>query len=62
MIRRIDLRGADLDALDLRSVVPRAELDVEAALAVVRPICDDVRDRGEAALLDLSPRAKRKSV
>ncbi len=56
MIRRIDLRGADLDALDLRSVVPRAELDVEAALAVVRPICDDVRERGEAALLDLGER------
>jgi histidinol dehydrogenase len=53
MIRRIDLRGADLDALDLRSVVPRAELDVEAALDVVRPICADVRERGEAALLDL---------
>ncbi len=52
VIRRIDLRGADLDVLDLRSTVPRAILDVEAALDVVRPICADVRDRGEEAVLD----------
>lgn len=56
VIRRIDLHGADLDALDLRTVVPRAALDVEAALDIVRPICADVRDRGEAAVLDLGER------
>ncbi len=56
MMRRIDLRGVDLDTLDLRAVVPRAVLDVEAALEVVRPICEDVRLRGEAALLDLGER------
>ncbi|TYK47822.1 histidinol dehydrogenase [Actinomadura decatromicini] len=48
MISRIDLRGS-LPG-DLRSVLPRAELDVEAALAKVRPICDDVRHRGSAAV------------
>ena len=53
MIRRIDLRGS---VPDLDTVLPRAALDVEAALATVRPICDDVRDRGDAALLDLSER------
>ena len=53
MIPRIDLRGCALDARSLRDVLPRAELDVEAALAVVRPICDDVRDRGADALRDL---------
>jgi len=37
-------------------VLPRAELDVEAALSVVRPICDDVRDRGADALRDLGER------
>jgi histidinol dehydrogenase len=36
--------------------VPRAELDVEHALETVRPICDDVRDRGVAAVLDLTER------
>ncbi|MFI0349619.1 histidinol dehydrogenase [Actinomadura sp. 9N407] len=48
MISRIDLRGS-LPG-DLRSVLPRAELDVEAALEKVRPICDDVRHRGSAAV------------
>ena len=37
-------------------MLPRAELDVEAALSVVRPICDDVRDRGADALRDLGER------
>jgi histidinol dehydrogenase len=48
VISRIDLRGS-LPA-DLRSVVPRADLDVEAALEDVRPICDAVRQRGAAAV------------
>ena len=53
MIRRIDLRGT---AADLATVLPRAGLDVEAALATVRPICQDVRDRGDLALAELSER------
>ena len=41
---------------DPRALVPRAELDVEAALAVVRPIVEDVRHRGEAALIEYAAR------
>ena len=52
MIRRIDLRGDT--APDHRTVVPRAEFDVEAALDVVRPICDAVRHRGVDAIRELS--------
>ncbi|MGI5168885.1 histidinol dehydrogenase [Spirillospora sp. CA-253888] len=48
MISRIDLRGS-LPG-DLRSVLPRADFDVEAALEKVRPICEDVRHRGSAAV------------
>jgi histidinol dehydrogenase len=55
MIRRIDLRGATAP-VDYRAAVPRAEFDVEAALQVVRPICDDVRNRGVAAIVDYSAR------
>jgi len=33
-------------------VLPRAELDIEAAVGLVRPICDDVRHRGAAAVRD----------
>ncbi|MCL3818489.1 histidinol dehydrogenase [Aeromicrobium wangtongii] len=34
------------------AAVPRAAVDVEHALAAVRPICDDVRERGTEAVLD----------
>src|SRR3546814_5476118 len=54
MIRRIDLRGRTAAPVDYRSVVPRSEFDVEAATHVVRPICDDVRDRGVEAIADYS--------
>jgi histidinol dehydrogenase len=37
-------------------VLPRAELDVEVALDVVRPICEDVRVRGSAAVRELTHR------
>ena len=56
VIRRVDLRGQTLDSRDLRIVVPRAELDVEHALDTVRPICDQVRDGGETALISLTER------
>ncbi|MDX2853298.1 histidinol dehydrogenase [Actinacidiphila glaucinigra] len=53
MISRIDLRGDAFpaDGVD-RDLLPRAELDVEAALETVRPICEDVKHRGTAALID----------
>jgi histidinol dehydrogenase len=57
MIRRIDLRdGAAGTAPDYRTLVPRADFDVEAALHVVRPICDDVRERGVEAIREYSQR------
>lgn len=57
MLNRIDLRAdaASPEAVD-RALLPRAELDVEAALEKVRPICEDVRHRGTAALVDYARR------
>ncbi|GAA4987454.1 histidinol dehydrogenase [Kineococcus glutinatus] len=55
-LRRIDLRGRDLDPVTLRGVVPRAELDVSAAVDAVRPICEAVRERGTAAVLEYTER------
>ena len=52
MMRRIDLRGQT--PADYRTLVPRADFDVEAALHVVRPICDDVRERGVEAITEYS--------
>lgn len=55
-MRRLDLRTLDPSAAEAAVVysaaVPRAEVDVEHALAAVRPICDDVRTRGTVAVLD----------
>ncbi|MBB1242870.1 histidinol dehydrogenase [Streptomyces durbertensis] len=53
---RIDLRGTDTSGGIDRDLLPRAELDVEAALEKVRPICEDVHHRGTAALLDYARR------
>ena len=43
MIRRIDLRGS---AVDPRTVLPRAVMDVADATEHIRPILGDVRDEG----------------
>jgi histidinol dehydrogenase len=53
VISRIDLRGrqpATLTRTFLAGVLPRAGTDVEAAVALVRPICEDVRRRGAEAV------------
>ena len=55
MISRVDLRGAEPGAT-YRAVLPRAAMDVEVALDVVRPICEDVRRRGAAAVREWSHR------
>ncbi|NOJ99946.1 histidinol dehydrogenase, partial [Corallococcus coralloides] len=40
----------------MTAALPRAELDVEAAVDAVRPVVEDVRERGAAAVLDASER------
>ena len=56
MIARVDLRGRRPAPGALRELLPRAELGVEVAVDVVRPICDDVRARGAAAIRELTHR------
>ncbi|WP_086710464.1 histidinol dehydrogenase [Streptomyces antimycoticus] len=53
MIHRIDLRGTHSDG---RDVLPRAELNVESAMDLVRPLCDDVRARGSQAIREITAR------
>ena len=55
MLNRLDLRGAAL-ARDLRAVLPRAAVDVQSTVETVRPVCDDVHARGDAAVLDATER------
>ena len=55
MISRIDLRGDALpEGPALRDLLPRADFDVSAALEKVRPICEAVHHRGDAALIDFA--------
>ena len=59
VISRIDLRGhapGELTRTVLTSVLPRASLDVEAAVVQVRPICADVRERGARAVREYTQR------
>jgi histidinol dehydrogenase len=56
---RIDLRGAEpgqLSRAALAGVLPRAATDVEAAAALIRPVCDDVRRRGAQAVREYTAR------
>lgn len=59
MITRRDLRGtalSELDARGLREALPRAQFDIDAAIEVVRPICEQVHHDGADALRDLGER------
>jgi len=55
-LSRIDLRGQHPPASELRGLLPRARLDVGAALELVRPVCEDVRWRGAQAVLEATAR------
>lgn len=55
-MRVLDLRDVEGD---LRSIVPRAEVDVATAELAVRSVIDDVRERGADAVLDACERFDR---
>ncbi len=59
MLRTIDLRGTRPSPTELLALVPRASTDVSAALDGARALIDDVRARGEQALLDQAERFDR---
>ena len=60
MLRRLDLRGlASTDASVDAGTLPRAPFDVAAATDAVRPVCDDVRHRGAAAVREATARYDR---
>jgi len=56
MLQIIDLRGSRPDGQDLAARLPRAEVDIDKALEAVHPLIDEVRKRGQAALLELAER------
>ncbi|MEO6881681.1 MAG: histidinol dehydrogenase [Mycobacteriaceae bacterium] len=56
MLARTDLRGSTPSTAELRAVLPRGEVDVDAVLDTVRPIVEAVRARGVEAVLELGER------
>jgi histidinol dehydrogenase len=58
VLRIIDIRGRQAagERLDYAAIVPRADFDVDAAVEIVRPICDDVAYNGLASLQKYSER------
>ncbi|GGP49177.1 histidinol dehydrogenase [Saccharothrix coeruleofusca] len=56
MLNRVDLRGRVPSPAELRAVLPRAEVDVDAVLHHVRPIVEAVRERGVAAAFEATER------
>ena len=54
MLATLDLRGGSRKASDLRNLVPRAKFDLDSVVEQVRPIIEDVRERGVAAVQDWS--------
>lgn len=53
-MRVIDLRSTDLTSDVVNSAVPRAELDIVKAVQQIAPLLEDVRNRGEAALIEIA--------
>ena len=56
MTQTIDLRGTTPSHAELLGLVPRSKTDVSVAATIAAELIDDVRSRGEAALLDQAER------
>ena len=53
---RIDLRGRTMSAAQLRTALPRGGMDVDAVVPTVRPIVEQVAERGATAALEFGAR------
>ena len=53
---RIDLRGRTMSAAQLRMALPRGGVDVDAVVPTVRPIVEEVAERGAVAALEFGAR------
>ncbi len=53
-LRTLDLRGKSLSSSELNLALPRAALDITEAIELISPLLEDVRVRGEAAVVDVT--------
>jgi histidinol dehydrogenase len=54
MLRRVDLRGRELSKAQYQAELPRATLDVAAAMLTIEPILQRVKSGNESDLLELA--------
>lgn len=54
IIRRVDLRGQRFDSTRANELVPRAAIDIGMAVEQIRPLLEDVRARGQAAVVQVT--------
>ena len=55
LIRRIDLTGnPDFSRANIRKLLPRAVMDIEAALVVVQPLLERIKNEGEKAVIAIT--------
>jgi histidinol dehydrogenase len=54
LIRQLDLRGLSLSEGELNQLIPRAKLDIEAAINVSREVVESVRNGGVAYIRELA--------
>ena len=55
-IRRLDLRGSALPKSGYQRLLPRAEMDIDAALTAIAPILDAVKNGDESTLIEIGSR------
>lgn len=53
-LRTVDLRGKSLTSHELNLAIPRAAIDISKAIEMISPLLDDVRARGEAAVVEVT--------
>ena len=51
LVRTVDLRGQSLDSAKVNALVPRAAVDISMAVESIRPLLEDIRVQGEAAVV-----------
>jgi histidinol dehydrogenase len=53
-LRVIDLRGQSFHASEVNQLVPRAAIDIAQAAQAIAPLLEDVQNRGEQAVVDVT--------
>jgi histidinol dehydrogenase len=53
-LRIVDLRGKSLDSHSVNQAVPRASVDIDVAMVRISGLLEDIKLRGEAAIVDVT--------